>query len=81
MNRSANTVSRVIRDAGDRITLQSMTKHNQAHASYAHVSSIGHIKEDELRGTLDHTSAMNGFAIQLRKPAQCGDIKALKYIW
>jgi hypothetical protein len=62
MNRSGNTLSRVIRDAWDRDVLQTMTKNSPARATLAHVSIVGHITEDELRQTLDHTSAMNGFA-------------------
>jgi hypothetical protein len=62
MKREGNTLSRVVLDAWYRAILQTMTKHSPARATCAHVSIVGHITEDELRQTLDHTSAMNGFA-------------------
>jgi hypothetical protein len=62
MKREGNTLSRVIRDAWDRGTLQTITKNSPACASDAHVSIVGHITEDELRQNLDHTSMMNGVA-------------------
>jgi hypothetical protein len=62
MKREGNTLSRVIRDAWDRGTLQTITKHNPACATNVHISIVGHITEDELRQNLDHTAMMNGVA-------------------
>ena len=62
MKREGNTLSRVIRDAWDRGNLQTITKHNPAKSTDAHISIIGHITEEELRQNLDHTSIMNGVA-------------------
>ena len=62
MKREGNTLSRVIRDAWDRGKLQTITKHNPACSTDAHISIVGHITEDELRQNLDHTAMMNGVA-------------------
>lgn len=62
MQREGNTLSRVIRDAWDRGNLASLTKNNQARATNALISIIGHITAHELSELLDRTDMANGFA-------------------
>jgi DNA replicative helicase MCM subunit Mcm2 (Cdc46/Mcm family) len=42
--------------------LRNVTKNSPAHATEAHISVIGHITQDELKGHLTETEAANGFA-------------------
>lgn len=62
MQRTGNTLSRTVRDLWDRGNVRSMTKNSPAKTTGAHVSIVGHITTDELRGLLDNVSVMNGFA-------------------
>jgi hypothetical protein len=62
MKRDGSILSRIIRDAWDRGDLATMTKNNQARATGAHISIVGHITADELRRDLDRTSMANGYA-------------------
>jgi hypothetical protein len=63
IQREGNTLSPILRrawDGGD--TLQSLTKTNQAKATNAHISIIGHITTHELRQLMSDTESSNGFA-------------------
>lgn len=60
-SREASTLSPVLRNAWDRKVLQTMTKHEPARASAAHVSVIGHITAAELLRHISATEAANGF--------------------
>jgi hypothetical protein len=62
MKREGSILSRIMRDAWDRGDLGTMTKNNQARATGAHISIVGHITADELRRDLDRTSMANGYA-------------------
>ena len=62
MQRAGNTLSRTVRDFWDRGNVRSLTKTSPAKTTGAHISIIGHITADELRGLLDNVSVMNGFA-------------------
>jgi hypothetical protein len=62
MERSGNTVSQLIRKAWDGERLATMTRNSPLTATEAHISVIGHITEDELRGRLTRTDMANGFA-------------------
>jgi hypothetical protein len=62
MKREGSILSRIMRDAWDRGDLATMTKNNQARATGAHISIVGHITADELRRDLDRTSMANGYA-------------------
>jgi hypothetical protein len=61
-NRQTNTISAVIRNAWDGITLRTMTRNNALKATDAHVSILGHITPEELRRELNDISILNGFA-------------------
>lgn len=61
IQREANTLSAVIRQAWDTDRLKVMTK-NPVKATDAHVSIVGHITEAELIRNLDQTETANGFA-------------------
>jgi hypothetical protein len=61
MERSANTISSLIRKAWDGGILETMTI-KPIRTSGAHISIIGHITEDELRARLTRTDMANGFA-------------------
>jgi hypothetical protein len=60
--REGNTLSPVVRDAWDGISLRSMTKNSPARATDPHVGIIGHITDTELRRSLAETELSNGFA-------------------
>jgi hypothetical protein len=63
MKREGNTLSRMVRDAWDcREVIGSLTKHSPTKATKPYVSIIGHITVAELRGYLDQTAMLNGFA-------------------
>ena len=62
MQRAGNTLSRTVRDVWDRGNVRSITKTSPAKTTGAHISIVGHITTDELRGLLDNVSVMNGFA-------------------
>jgi hypothetical protein len=62
IEREANTLSAIIRDAWDTGMLRILTKKQAAQATDAHISIIGHITKDELRRLLGDTAAANGFA-------------------
>lgn len=61
LDRQGNTLSAIIRDAWDTGNLQTLTKHNKAHATDGHISIIAHITKQELLRYLDSTEAGNGF--------------------
>ena len=61
IKREGNTLSPIVRNAFDAMTLSSLTKQQQK-ATGAHVSIIAHITEKELRKTLSETETVNGFA-------------------
>ena len=60
--RQANTLSVVIRNSWDGITLRTMTRNNPLKATNTHISMLGHITPEELRGELNDVSMLNGFA-------------------
>jgi len=60
MEREANPLSAVIRQAWDSGKLRVMTK-NPTQATDAHISIIGHITRDELRRLMTDTAKTNGF--------------------
>jgi len=60
--RDGNTLSATIREAWDRGTMSTLTRHAPITASDTHISMIGHVTADELRRYLDQTEAANGFA-------------------
>jgi hypothetical protein len=60
--RHGNTVTSRVRRAWDGDKLQTLTKNSPLCATGAHVSIIGHVTEDELRGRLTRTDIANGFA-------------------
>jgi hypothetical protein len=62
MERDGNTLSPLIRQAWDSGDLCSLTKNNQARASGALISIIGHVTSNELRRYLNRTETGNGFA-------------------
>jgi len=62
MERGANTLSPILRQAWDTGAMRTMTKKSPAQATNAHISIIGHITRDELRRLLNQTEAANGFA-------------------
>ena len=62
IEREANTLSAIVRDAWDTGMLRILTKKQAAQATEAHISIIGHITKDELRRLLTDTAAANGFA-------------------
>jgi hypothetical protein len=59
--REGNTLSPVMRQAWDGLSLRTLTKNSPARATGAHISVVGHITRDELRRYLDATEAANGF--------------------
>ena len=64
MARSTNTLSTVLRNAWDSKEgqLRTMTKSSPARASRAHISTIGHLTEEELDRELPECACFNGFA-------------------
>ena len=61
MNREANTLSPVMRNAWDGGNLRILTKNSPARATGAHISIIGHITKNELLQHLTRTEMGNGF--------------------
>ena len=62
MMREGNTLSAVLREAWDSGHLRTMTKNSPLTATDAHVSTIGHITQHDLKAYLKNTDAGNGFA-------------------
>jgi hypothetical protein len=62
MERPGNTLSPTVRNAWDGQILSTLTKNSPLKASNAHISIVGHITEDELRGRITRTDMANGFA-------------------
>lgn len=60
--RDGNTLSAILRTAWDSGDLRTMTKHDPARATGAHISIIVHCTKDELLRYLNATEAGNGFA-------------------
>ena len=61
MARDGNSLSGVLRDAWDGLTLAPMTKANRVRATDPHIGIVGHITKDELLRNLTDTEASNGF--------------------
>ena len=62
MGREGNSLSRVLREAWDGSTLQTLTRNSPLKATRPHVSVVGHCTLEELRRNLTGTEAANGFA-------------------
>lgn len=58
--REGNTLSRIIRDAWDRDTLESPTKNSPAISTGAHISIAGNISKEELIRSIETLDADNG---------------------
>ena len=61
MGREGNSLSGVLRDAWDGLTLAPMTKTNHVKATYPHIGIVGHVTKDELLRNLTDTETVNGF--------------------
>jgi hypothetical protein len=61
MARDGNSLSGVVRDAWDGLTLAPMTKADRVRATDPHIGIIGHVTKDELLRNLTGTEASNGF--------------------
>jgi hypothetical protein len=61
MERRADTLSAVLRQAWDGSHLSTMTRNEPMRATGAHVSIVGHITEPDLREHLGETEVLNGF--------------------
>lgn len=61
MAREGNSLSGVLRDAWDGITLAPMTKANRVRATDAHIGITAHVTRDELLRNLTDTETVNGF--------------------
>jgi hypothetical protein len=61
MAREGNSLSGVLRDAWDGLTLAPMTKANRVRATDPHIGIVGHVTKDELLRNLTNTEASNGF--------------------
>lgn len=61
MARDGNSLSGVLRDAWDGLTLAPMTKANRVRATDPHVGIVGHVTKDELLRNLTDTETSNGF--------------------
>jgi hypothetical protein len=61
MAREGNSLSGVLRDAWDGLTLAPMTKANRVKATEPHVGIVGHVTQDELLRNLTDTEMVNGF--------------------
>jgi hypothetical protein len=62
MERPGNTLSPVIRNAWDGLSLQTLTRSSPLRATGTHISIVGHITKDELKARLTRTDMANGFA-------------------
>jgi hypothetical protein len=60
--RDGNTLSSILRNAWDGLTLQTLTRNQPLKATNPHISIIGHITEEELRLELTRTDMASGFA-------------------
>jgi len=61
MARLGNSLSGVLRDAWDGLTLSPMTKANRIKATDPHISIVSHVTKDELLRNLTDTETVNGF--------------------
>ena len=61
MAREGNSLSGVLRDAWDGLTLAPMTKANRVRATNPHIGIVAHVTKDELLRNLTDTEASNGF--------------------
>lgn len=61
MAREGNSLSGVLRDAWDGMTLAPMTKANRVRATDPHIAIVGHVTKDELLRNLTDTETVNGF--------------------
>ena len=61
MAREGNSLSGVLRDAWDGLTLAPMTKANRVRATDPHIAITGHVTKDELLRNLTDTEVSNGF--------------------
>ena len=61
MGRDGNSLSGVLRDAWDGLTLAPMTKANRIRATDPHIGLVGQVTQDELRRNLTDTEVSNGF--------------------
>lgn len=61
MAREGNSLSGVLRDAWDGLTLAPMTKANRVRATNPHISIVAHVTKDELLRNLTDTETVNGF--------------------
>ena len=61
MAREGNSLSGVLRDAWDGLTLAPMTKANRVRATTPHIGIVAHVTKDELLRNLTDTETVNGF--------------------
>jgi hypothetical protein len=61
MSREGNTLSALIRQAWDKGDLRTMTRHEPAQATGAHISLVVHVTKDELCRLMETNEASNGF--------------------
>ncbi|MDI3465643.1 MAG: hypothetical protein OJF50_004464 [Nitrospira sp.] len=61
MARDGNSLSGVLRDAWDGLTLAPMTKANRVRATNPHIGIVAHVTQDELLRNLTDTETVNGF--------------------
>lgn len=61
MAREGNSLSGVLRDAWDGLTLAPMTKANRVRATNPHIGIVAHVTKDELLRNLTDTETVNGF--------------------
>jgi len=61
MAREGNSLSGVLRDAWDGLTLAPMTKANRVRATNPHIGITAHVTRDELLRNLTDTETVNGF--------------------
>lgn len=61
MAREGNSLSGVLRDAWDGLTLAPMTKANRVRATDPHIGIVAHVTNNELLRNLTDTEASNGF--------------------
>ncbi|MDH4079784.1 MAG: YfjI family protein [Nitrospira sp.] len=61
MAREGNSLSGVLRDAWDGLTLAPMTKANRVRATDPHIGIVAHVTQDELLRNLADTETVNGF--------------------
>lgn len=61
MAREGNSLSGVLRDAWDGLTLAPMTKRSRVRATDPHIGIVAHVTQDELLRNLTDTETVNGF--------------------